>query len=124
LVPDLTTQSARIPSTVSAGLDLAALLNLANVGGKPTAAETRGHVWFSDNNIAGDSDDFDSGIDFFVPQLAGNASVDQIVHVPLPEADPFGTDGAYHLVFVVDSTNLSTPANHLTTSFTQGSASI
>ncbi len=111
LVPDLAISSTRLPSTVSAGQQVVALLRIANLGAESTPGPTTGHVWLSDNNDFGDSDDIDAGADFNIPQIAARQTADVLVTVPLPLTDPFASDGEYHFAFVLDPQNAVPESN-------------
>ncbi len=103
MVPDLTLPAVVLPTTMSAGMELNALLTVRNAGAEGVPQPATGRVFLSDNAVAGDGDDVDLGVTFEIPPLWAGAQQDLLVGIPLPGVDPIGSDGEYYFLFVADA---------------------
>ncbi|MFA6133899.1 MAG: CARDB domain-containing protein [Phycisphaerae bacterium] len=106
LVPDLEFVALRTATTVQAGQQLSVHLDVRNAGRQAVPASTA-HLWLSDNDILGDSDDRELTVplDISVPEIAGSETWSSDITIPWPLVDPFGTDGEYFLAVRLDAGN-------------------
>jgi hypothetical protein len=112
-LPNLVVSQVSGPGSVYPGGSVALNVTIRNTGMTVAPASTA-RLWLSDDNVFGNADDRDTGIQLSVPSILseqGSNSYSTTVNYTWPAVDPFGTDRDYYFILQADSALAVVEAN-------------
>jgi len=111
--PNLTVTQLSAPANVHLDETINLTFTIKNTGLLVAPASTA-HLWLSDDNIPGNGDDIDTGIDIAIPEILCNSwdnTYQGTINYTWPSDDPFNTDRDYYFVVAADSNSVVEESN-------------